>query len=91
VSRVSYMLDGKQYLSMLSGPTLGSRLYTFVLDGKEPIPAAPKTTTSVAGTAPPQQTRRPWSGVSARHVMLWRSSLTAKWIARVGKERSTTW
>jgi quinohemoprotein ethanol dehydrogenase len=38
VSPVTYMLDGKQYLSLLGGPTVGSRLYTFVLDGKVPMP-----------------------------------------------------
>jgi len=36
---VSYMLDGKQYISVLAGRGNG-RLYTFVLDGKEPLPAA---------------------------------------------------
>ena len=37
---VSYMLDGKQYVSVLAGRGSG-RLYTFVLDGKEPMPAPP--------------------------------------------------
>jgi hypothetical protein len=36
---VSYMLDGKQYVSLLAGPPLSSRLYTFVLDGKAAMPA----------------------------------------------------
>jgi len=37
---VTYMLDGKQYVSILAGRN-GGRLFTFVLDGKEPIPAPP--------------------------------------------------
>jgi len=39
VTPVSYMLDGKQYVSLLAGPPLSSRLYTFVLDGKAAMPA----------------------------------------------------
>jgi quinohemoprotein ethanol dehydrogenase len=34
---VSYMIDGKQYVSVLAGRGNG-RLYTLVLDGKEPLP-----------------------------------------------------
>jgi quinohemoprotein ethanol dehydrogenase len=41
VSPVSYMLDGKQYISLLARSYPGNRLFTFVLDGKEPIPPAP--------------------------------------------------
>jgi len=52
VSPVTYMLDGKQYLSLLGGPTVGSRLYTFVLDGKEPMPGGSKMTTGISGNAP---------------------------------------
>jgi quinohemoprotein ethanol dehydrogenase len=56
VSPVTYMLDGKQYVSLLAGAPVGSRLYTFVLDGKEPIPAPaiPPTTAAAnrATTAP---------------------------------------
>jgi len=45
---MSYQLDGKQYVSVLAGRGTGSgRLYTLVLDGKEPLPAAP------AGRGPP--------------------------------------
>ena len=36
------MLDGKQYVSLLAGAPTGSRLYTFVLDGKAPLPSIPK-------------------------------------------------
>ena len=40
---VTYELDGRQYLSVLSGngsPTSApTRLYTFVIDGKLPTPA----------------------------------------------------
>lgn len=52
---ITYEMDGKQYVSVMAGrgaanqygpaPAAGSappsRMYTFVLDGKEPIPAAP--------------------------------------------------
>jgi len=44
VTPVTYVLDGKQYLSLLGGPTVGSRLYTFVIDGKEPMPGTAKLT-----------------------------------------------
>ncbi len=37
---MSYVVDGKQYVSVLAGRGNG-RLYTLVLDGKEPLPAAP--------------------------------------------------
>jgi quinohemoprotein ethanol dehydrogenase len=37
---VTYMLDGKQYVSVLAGRNKG-RLYTFTLDGKVPLPEAP--------------------------------------------------
>jgi len=35
---VTYMLDGKQYVSVLAGRAGKGRLYTFALDGKVPIP-----------------------------------------------------
>ena len=35
---VTYAIDGQQYLSVLAGRN-GGRLFTFALDGKEPIPA----------------------------------------------------
>jgi PQQ-dependent dehydrogenase (methanol/ethanol family) len=38
---VTYMLDGKQYVSVLAGRAGKGRVYTFVLDGQEPIPAPP--------------------------------------------------
>jgi quinohemoprotein ethanol dehydrogenase len=46
VTPISYMLDGKQYVSWLAGPQTNSRVYTFVLDGRaampSPVPAPPK-------------------------------------------------
>jgi quinohemoprotein ethanol dehydrogenase len=41
VTPVSYMLDGKQYISLLARAYPNNRLFTFVLDGKEPIPPVP--------------------------------------------------
>jgi len=38
---VSYMLDGKQYVSVLAGRAGKGRLYTFALDGKVPVPPPP--------------------------------------------------
>jgi len=38
---VSYMLDGKQYVSVLAGRAGKGRLYTFALDGSVPIPPPP--------------------------------------------------
>ena len=38
---VSYMLDGKQYVSILAGRAGKGRLYTFALDGNVPIPPPP--------------------------------------------------
>jgi len=38
---VSYMLDGKQYVSVLAGRGGKGRLYTFALDGNVPIPSPP--------------------------------------------------
>jgi len=39
------MLDGKQYVSVVARTGPGTRVFTFVLDGKEPMPpaAAPAT------------------------------------------------
>ena len=37
-----YMLDGKQYVTLLGRVYPGNRLFTFVLDGKEPMPATDK-------------------------------------------------
>ncbi len=47
---VSYMLDGKQYVSILAGRAGGGRLYTFELDGKVPVPPPPAAPTP---TQPP--------------------------------------
>jgi quinohemoprotein ethanol dehydrogenase len=41
---MSYMLDRKQYISLLARSYPGNRLFTFVLDGKEPIPPMPQRT-----------------------------------------------
>ena len=35
---VTYMLDGKQYVSILAGRAGKGRLYTFALDGSVPVP-----------------------------------------------------
>jgi quinohemoprotein ethanol dehydrogenase len=45
---VSYMLDGKQYVSVLAGRAGKGRLYTFALDGNVPVPAS-----AAAGAPPP--------------------------------------
>lgn len=47
---VSYMLDGKQYVSVLAGRSKG-RLYTFALDGNVPVPPPPAA--PATGAAPP--------------------------------------
>jgi PQQ-dependent dehydrogenase (methanol/ethanol family) len=38
---ITYMLDGKQFISILARSYPGGRLFTFALDGKEAIPPAP--------------------------------------------------
>jgi quinohemoprotein ethanol dehydrogenase len=38
---VTYELDGKQYISLLARATPATRVFTFVLDGTEPMPPAP--------------------------------------------------
>jgi quinohemoprotein ethanol dehydrogenase len=38
---VSYMLDGKQYISVLAGRAGKGRLYTFALDASTPVPPPP--------------------------------------------------
>jgi quinohemoprotein ethanol dehydrogenase len=38
-SPITYMLEGKQYVSILAGRAGHGRLYTFALDGKLPIPS----------------------------------------------------
>jgi len=47
VTPVTFMLDGKQYVSLLGGPVTTSHLFTFVLDGKAPMPG-----TAVSANAP---------------------------------------
>lgn len=47
---VTYMLDGKQYVSVLAGRSKG-RLYTFALDGNVPVPPPPSA--PATGAAPP--------------------------------------
>jgi len=41
VTPISYMLDGKQYVSVIARPGPAARVFTFVLDGKTPAPPAP--------------------------------------------------
>ncbi len=41
VTPISYMLDGKQYVSVIARPGPAARVFTFVLDGKEPMPPPP--------------------------------------------------
>jgi quinohemoprotein ethanol dehydrogenase len=41
VSWISYMLDGKQYLTILARSSPNNRLFTFTLDGKETMPPVP--------------------------------------------------
>jgi quinohemoprotein ethanol dehydrogenase len=48
---VSFMLDGKQYVSVLAGRTGKGRLYTFALDGSVPLPPPPSATAPDAGPA----------------------------------------
>ncbi|HXQ26603.1 MAG TPA: PQQ-dependent dehydrogenase, methanol/ethanol family [Candidatus Acidoferrales bacterium] len=57
----TYMLDGKQYVSVLAGRAGKGRVYTFVLDGKEPIPtpaAVAPPPPPPAGTAPAAPTNQ---------------------------------
>ncbi len=37
----TYMVNGKQYVSILAGRGGHGRIYTFALDAKEPMPTAP--------------------------------------------------
>jgi quinohemoprotein ethanol dehydrogenase len=50
VTPISYMMDGKQYITLFARSYPGNRLFTFVLDGKEAIPPVPNRE---AATAPP--------------------------------------
>lgn len=38
VTPISYMLDGKQYISVIARPGRDARVFTFVLDGQAPLP-----------------------------------------------------
>jgi PQQ-dependent dehydrogenase (methanol/ethanol family) len=57
----TYMLDGKQYVSILSGRQGKARIYTFALDANEPMPAAPSAAPPPpppAGAAPAAPTQQ---------------------------------
>jgi len=43
VTPISYMADGKQYVSVIARTGPAARVFTFVLDGKAPMPPAPST------------------------------------------------
>ena len=47
---VSYMLDGKQYVSVLAGRAGKGRLYTFTLDGNVPVPPPPPSAPTHGGS-----------------------------------------
>jgi quinohemoprotein ethanol dehydrogenase len=49
---VCYMLDGKEYVSVLAGRQGKGRLYTFTLDGNTPVPPPPAPAAR-AGAPPP--------------------------------------
>jgi quinohemoprotein ethanol dehydrogenase len=50
----TFMLDGKQYVSVLTGRAGKGRMYTFALDAKEPIPPRPAISPGApAAPAPP--------------------------------------
>ncbi len=53
VTPMSYMLDGKQYVSLFARAWPGNRLFTFVLDGDQPIPPAPARPARGGRGAPP--------------------------------------
>jgi quinohemoprotein ethanol dehydrogenase len=54
VSWISYMLDGKQYLTILARSSPNNRLFTFTLDGKEPMPPLPAPAVDAGkGNVPP--------------------------------------
>ncbi len=53
---VTYMLDGKQYVSVLAGRAGKGRLYTFALDGNVPIPPPPAAAAPASNGQPPAPT-----------------------------------
>ena len=57
----TYMLDGKQYISVLSGRGGKARIYTFVLDGNVPVPPPPR----VAPPPPPPSAGAPGANPNA--------------------------
>jgi glucose dehydrogenase len=44
VAPVTYMLDGKQYVTYIARNYPNSRMFSFVLDGNQPIPPIPAAT-----------------------------------------------
>lgn len=59
----TYMLDGKQYISVLSGRGGKARIYTFALDGNVPVPPPsagppPPPPPGAAPAAPPTQNQQ---------------------------------
>jgi mono/diheme cytochrome c family protein len=59
-SPITYMLDGQQYITFFSGNNPGNRLYTFSLNGHEPMPDVPATkpetvSAKTAGSAPTER------------------------------------
>ncbi len=45
VTPIAYMLDGKEYVSVVARTGVNSRVFTFVLDGSAPMPPAPPPAT----------------------------------------------
>jgi outer membrane protein assembly factor BamB len=56
---VTYMLDGKQYVSVLSGRGGKARIYTFALDANMPIPGRPAGFSDNPFGPPPPATGAP--------------------------------
>jgi hypothetical protein len=52
---VTYELDGKQYVSLLARAAPATRVFTFVLDGTEPMPPAPPARGGRAGRGAPKE------------------------------------
>jgi quinohemoprotein ethanol dehydrogenase len=86
VTPVTYMLDGKQYVSLLGGPVTTSHLFTFVLDGKAPMPGAAVSTNAPANADPKTFVSRICSGCHALEVVP-----APKWTATPGPTPSTIW
>ena len=55
---ITYMVDGKQYVSVMAGRGGHSRLYTFALDAHMPIPGSPYAAPRNAAPAP-EATHKP--------------------------------